>query len=47
MHTKYINLRFHIDDILVSKVGPVYIRGSKRYVFNVDINYLSILKVNN
>lgn len=46
MHTKYINLRFHIDDILVSKVGPIYIRGSKGYTFNIDIDHLSIFKVN-
>ncbi|TMW80849.1 hypothetical protein EJD97_014414 [Solanum chilense] len=46
MDTKYVNLRFHIGDILVSEVGPAYIGRKKEYAFNVDIDRLSITEIN-
>ncbi|MCD7454497.1 hypothetical protein HAX54_025118 [Datura stramonium] len=45
MTTKYINLRFRFGGILVSDIGPVYIRKNKKYVFNVDTDHLPIPEV--
>ncbi|TMW98011.1 hypothetical protein EJD97_004638 [Solanum chilense] len=41
MITKYLNLRFKLGGILVSEVGPVYIRGRTEYVENVNEDHLS------
>ncbi|KAH0773922.1 hypothetical protein KY290_011059 [Solanum tuberosum] len=42
MATKYLNLRFKFGGILVSEVGPIYVRGMTEYVENVDEDHLSI-----
>ncbi|KAH0679203.1 hypothetical protein KY284_020288 [Solanum tuberosum] len=42
MATKYLNLRFKFGGILVSEVGPIYVRGRTEYVENVDEDHLSI-----
>lgn len=41
MTTMYLNLRFKIGGILVSEVGPVYVRGRTEYVENVNEDHLS------
>ncbi|XP_019240829.1 PREDICTED: uncharacterized protein LOC109220820 [Nicotiana attenuata] len=45
MADKYLNLRFHIGDILVSEARSLYVGGNIEYAFNVDTNKLSIPEI--